>query len=257
MTIPADDRYFSTMKVSARWKRHLANWKAYALASGAALAASTNADAQIVYAAVDKAIAGGGNSSNLTFNVNGHGVFAVQTHQHGIGGSSFGTALIGGRAGIKFYGSHGFGLNYQKGAVIGKGSLNLGSAVGLRSVQRAGGGSWTTHGNFGSINGQHARAVAVSGYVGFRTSSGDKGWIKIRVGPSGNSNAGVAITIAAYAYNSAPGEGIDAGDTGAVPEPGTMALVLMAAGAAGLTSIRRARASVASEAHAQAEVVAS
>ena len=51
--------------------------------------------------------------------------------------------------------------------------------------------------------------------LGSEQSSGDKGWIKINVGPSGNSNAGVAITVEAYAYNSTPGGSIDAGDTGA------------------------------------------
>jgi hypothetical protein len=255
MTTTADDCRLSTMAPGARWKRHLANWKAYALAGGASLAVGTNADAQIVFSSIDQSITGNGASSKLSFAVNGHAVVAFQTHQRSLGGVSFGTAGIGARAGIKFYGSNGLAFNYARGAVIGRGLANLGIGVGLRSVQKGAGGSWTTHGNFGSVVGHHARAGTVAGYLGFRTDSGDKGWIKIRVGPSGETNAGVAITVDAYAYNSTPGGSINAGDMGTVPEPGTMALVLMAAGAAGLTSIRRARARIVTETAAEAEVV--
>ena len=115
MKTMAKTRRISTIAPVRRWKEHLANWKAYALASGASLAAGTNADAQIVYATVDKSISGNGASSKLTFAVNGHSVLAIQTHQPGIAGASFGTALIGGKGGIKFYHSGGFGLNYEKG----------------------------------------------------------------------------------------------------------------------------------------------
>lgn len=257
MTTKTNDVRPSSTAVGIHWKRQLANWKTYALAGGASLAAGTNADAQIVFATVGNSITGADASSKLTFAVNGHAVLAIQTHQPGIAGASFGTGLLGGRSGIRFYNSHGLALNYQKGAAIGKASANLGSAVGLRSVQKLGGGLWSTQGKFGSASGQHTRAGAVEGYVGFKTTNGDKGWIKLIVGPAGSTNAGVAITVEAYAYNSTPGGSINAGDTGdsgALPEPGTMALVLLAAGAAGLSSIRRARARVASETESEPKV---
>jgi hypothetical protein len=92
-----------------------------------------------------------------------------------------------------------------------------------------------------------SRAPAVQGYLGFETEGAnhDLGWIKIDVGPTSSANTGITVNVIDYAYNSAGGP-INPGETAGVPEPGTMALALMAAGAAGLVSIRRARAKIAS-----------
>ena len=73
---------------------------------------------------------------------------------------------------------------------------------------------------------------------------------QFEVGPG--QGAGVAITVEAYAYNQTPGGSIDAGETAALPEPGMMALTLLAAGAAGLVAIRRARTRNAGENEAHA-----
>ena len=259
MTTPADDRRLATRDAGARWKRHLANWKAYAVAGGAALATGTNADAQIVYATVNESIAGGGASSKFTFNVNGHGVFAAQTHQRGIGGSSFGTALIGGKAGVKFYGSHGLGLNYLKGAAIGKGSGNLGVprwAFARFKRLPAGPGRPTAISDplTGSTHGPRQFRVTLGSEQAAAIKDGSRSMSAppaIRM-PVWRSRSRLTRTIARPGDRSTPA--IPASRYGAMPEPGTMALVLMAAGAAGLTSIRRARARVASETSAEAGV---
>jgi hypothetical protein len=133
----------------------------------------------------------------------------------------------------------------------------------LRSVNKLANGKWNTNGNFGDANHANNRAAAVTGYVGFQTNGAnhDKGWIEVIVGPSVSSRAGVAIEVVAYAYNSGGGP-INAGQTSSVPEPGTMALALMAAGAAGVASIRRARSKFAAlppgdeNAHLATEAVA-
>jgi len=87
-----------------------------------------------------------------------------------------------------------------------------------------------------------------TGYVGFR-SQGHLGWIHLKITGDGRQ-APTSFTIIDYAYNDVSGGGINAGQTtsAAVPEPGTMAMGLLASGAAGLVALRRAKARAAAEA---------
>ena len=76
-----------------------------------------------------------------------------------------------------------------------------------------------------------------------------KGWIQVKV----NSDTSFSGLAYAYATN---GDTITAGQTtstAAVPEPGTMAMGLLASGAAGLVALRKAKARVAAEAAAGTE----
>jgi hypothetical protein len=88
---------------------------------------------------------------------------------------------------------------------------------------------------------------SVTGYAGFETKNGVLGWVEVRVGSPG-TNPGISVQVLSYAYNNVPGGPINAGQTtSAIPEPGTMAMVLLAAGAAGLTALRRAKSVVVTE----------
>jgi hypothetical protein len=78
------------------------------------------------------------------------------------------------------------------------------------------------------------------GYAGFQmtTSKGarEEGWIRL----SFESGVPGSLEITGWAYNT---DGpIDAGETGAVPEPGTLALMLLAGGAAGVLAWKRRQA---------------
>jgi hypothetical protein len=239
------------------WKNHLAGWKTYALAGGASLAAGTSADAQIVHTVVNQTISGNG---SLKLSIDGHAVTANvhATYVMPVPISVGAAGLVG--PGVGFAQSKGFAWNYHAGSAIGGAAKSPNSNVAIRTFSQSRWGHFNTRGNFGSAFGT-VRAGAVQGFIGFQTTgvNHDKGWIQVQVGPA--QTPGLSLTIIDYAYNSSGGP-INAGDTGSVPEPGTMALALMAAGAAGLASIRKARAKfanqnlVAAEAGATTEAVA-
>jgi hypothetical protein len=225
-----------------RWKNHLASWKTYALAGGASLAAATSADAQVVHTEIDHTIS---NNSTFKFTIAGRSVSAkVSITAPGGVPRSVGRAKIAGLGGIFFGRTNGFAVNYPAAAPMGVGADSQAPAAVIRSASHITAGNWwRSHGQFGAVATGSHRAGTVQGFMGFLLPgpTNEDGWLQIRVGQASSVTAGLTLTIIDYAYNSAGGS-INAGDTGAVPEPGTMALALMAAGAAGLASIRRARA---------------
>ncbi len=80
-------------------------------------------------------------------------------------------------------------------------------------------------------------------YIGFRLTSGatdyNYGWVALSYNDAANT-----MTISEFAINSTLNQSITAGQTSAVPEPATSAL-LLAAGAAGLALYRRRKAAAA------------
>ena len=120
------------------------------------------------------------------------------------------------------------------GALIGPGPFVSGTRLGFRSAhgttfQR----TWTYH-VFGSWLGK-------SGYLGFKFPSKGHthfGWADLKVGALGSGS------ISKFAYDTVPGQFIEAGQTSAIPEPGTLSL--LALGAAGLAVLRRRKLSAAS-----------
>lgn len=79
-----------------------------------------------------------------------------------------------------------------------------------------------------------------SGFAGFRTVDGQRGWFqwKLTVSP----NVVASAEILQYAYEENPGVGFNVGQTAsaaAVPEPSTLSLAVLATGAAGVASWRR------------------
>ncbi len=218
----------------ANWTRHLGNWKLFAAAGGACLAAGTNADAGIVYSGVlsDKtmSVAGnatfaGGSASAIIRTLNSSRLLAH------LNISSSGNSL---KASV--YASK-LKVNFQS-SVIKKfdqsqpiTNANMVSAGGILFSNRNG----SQAGQF-NPNG--------TGFIGFSLFSGELGWIKIKLENLGNKTTTNSFTIVSWAYNDVAGGSILAGQT-AVPEPGTMAMGLLASGAAGVVALRRAKAKAA------------
>jgi hypothetical protein len=84
------------------------------------------------------------------------------------------------------------------------------------------------------------------GYLGFEFSSHGEhfGWVAGSVSNRG-SGATFRLDVTGYAYDTVAGQNILAGQTTAVPEPGT--LVLLALGALGLTGLRKRKLSAVSD----------
>jgi PEP-CTERM motif len=78
-----------------------------------------------------------------------------------------------------------------------------------------------------------------TGYVGLHFNSAGQtyyGWAHVHI------NANASVTLLDFAYENTPGTGLV---TGVVPEPSTLSVLLLAAGASGMTAYRRRRASTA------------
>ena len=218
------------------WKNHLDNWRLYTAAAGASLAMSTNADADIVYSGpVDQTVsvpAGGGfHSSHKTFSINGN-AFRIAVSNMTMFSRSAAAKLISNH-GLKFaVQGGGNAINYARGNPIGP---NLGSQRSFGTLRK--------HSSGGGQGGAFGPGT-VTGFVGIKTHNGDLGWIQVKVSDMGSSGYPNEAVVIDYAYNSTPGGSITAGETGAVPEPSSTALGLLASGAAGLLAWRQRKAAM-------------
>jgi hypothetical protein len=84
------------------------------------------------------------------------------------------------------------------------------------------------------------------GYVGFAIGPAggnvEYGWLKLVFTSDPDTHRPQVLEALAYGIETTPNQGIDAGATAAAtPEPGTMALGILAAGAAGVVALRRRR----------------
>jgi len=84
------------------------------------------------------------------------------------------------------------------------------------------------------------------GFIGFALKSvdggSDYGWLRLALGFN-NSGQPDQVTVFDYAYNDVAGQGIETGSE-VTPEPATKALMLLAAGFAGVLAWRRRKAAV-------------
>jgi hypothetical protein len=222
------------------------------------MAAGTDAAANIVYVnfgSSGPSISGTAASNVLqktTFKINGHTVHLSGSWRKA-GPNYVGSAGMAG-VGIHLGASGQFLKNYAFGAPIN--GLNTGGGTARRHLRTAvhSLAGFTTKGNFGAGHNATHRVGPVTGYLGFKTNGGDLGWIKVKVASPG-TKAGISTNVLSYAYNNVPGGAIKAGQTTvAIPEPGTMAMVLLAAGAAGLSALRRAKRVVVADAAPEDQV---
>ena len=93
-----------------------------------------------------------------------------------------------------------------------------------------------------------------SGYLGFKFVSNSKtdfGWAHLKVNVRQSVLPIMSGSISEFAYDTVPGQTIRAGQTSAIPEPGTLSL--LALGAAGLAVLRRRKRSAVSRQQSASE----
>jgi hypothetical protein len=250
------EAYSATCKstASAGWRDRLGSWPIYAAATASALAGSTSASAGIIYSGLlNDTVSLTPNASGVDTQINIHAgpVDAAIRILH-----SDNTRGFGGFADIAFGGvgepllsnvnaSHpNFLKRLASGADISAGLGQFHSRINSdrdKLIQRAPGGTqdfgfWPLASNTGFVGVRFKTAGETnSGGGGF-----DYGWLRL----SFEVFDGVPdeITLIDYAYNDVVGASIEAGEeTNATPEPGTVAMMLLATGAAGVLALRRRR----------------
>lgn len=215
------------------------NWPAFATTAGAALALSTGASAGMIYSGPENitATAGGPAAGTSVQNLDIGGVnFQLE--------AKFLTA--GPQASVRLANvSHGSVGHNSAGGIL---KLASGGGIGVA------GPAWQSQGALQFKNGGGSGGSWMSGQSGFaaiRFKAGtgpfdfDYGWIRLVV----SDNLGgypASVTALDWAYNDSLGMAVTAGEgMPSTPEPGTMALMILASGAAGVTALRRHRAKTA------------
>ena len=229
----------ATCQENRSWTKRLGDWGTYAAAAGTALAMSTNASADIIYSGVKDVAATLTHESNVNtlqtavFSVAGVMERANVSHERSLNGG-FGFAQI-------LATNHARRLLF---ATNGTAEAKLYTA-GQPILGGEGNGLLRTHtGLGGGIRGAWGPGT-VTGFVGFKSApTGDLGWIRVKVFDRNSDAYPDEVEIIDSAYNNVPGGAIYAGQgiPSSAPEPGTAALSLLGAGAAGLLAWRRRRA---------------
>ena len=226
-------------------QNRLADWRLFAAAAGATVAATTTADASIIYVQPSSpetvtlpATPGAPAAADLEFPVDGVSctLYARQFH---VGGSQGGVALVHGPyfsyrsgPGLSFIQGKSAANNFAPGNPVtgaNKGTfveMRLDYAVGSHSLRR------------------DAFPLNQTAFAGFQlpaSKGGGMGWMRFEVLDRNNDGFPDGVEVIDWAYNDAGG-GISAGQTtNAVPEPGTKALALLALGSAGVLAWRKRR----------------
>jgi hypothetical protein len=258
-TIKLDNRlnaYFSALNsrpAADALKRSTANWQYYAAVTGSAMAmATTNASAAIIYDGSGVTV--GPHASVLASTSfhstgaiklkNGTGAFigvdfgpGIFQRSTGAGNQSGSAVLKGTTAGFRMTLAHfklrkfSFGSNVD----IAPDALSVweGGTVKMASRSNSAAG-----GHLGT--GWASNKTYFAGFFFGGAANMHYGWIRLKytLGSNGLPNSAEAID---WAYNSTPNGAITAGQgiPTATPEPSTLGLGLLAAGAAGVAAIRR------------------
>jgi hypothetical protein len=239
------DAYSASSKTiaSKKWTK----WEQYAAAMGSALALTTGASAGIISGtltgvsiSVPEVNSGNNNhTANLNFQLGAggpaFGIHLGNSHHSSNFTSTF--SYFGRQANAQLNGP-GVAFNSQGALKFASGDLiSVGGAFGtsanLRHKSSSSGHVWTNSGNF---------PTAGTGIAGIRFSnlSGQHpGWIRLQLGDSNSDGYVDHLSALAYGYETT-GSSILAGATSsAVPEPGTMALSLLALGSGSILAWRR------------------
>jgi hypothetical protein len=230
----------------AALKRRFEKWPVYAAVTGAAMATATNASASIIYSGLlDETISVASHLTNnrgyghevIPFkNTAGHSIagFSIGVSHGSYAADKFGDVELYGNGVVNFLLKSNFAKHLSSGAKIsGAGFVAGNHGVFDRFV------SARLHQTYG-----WAKTGKTQGFVGFEIESvnghaKDYGWVKLAFSLNGNGYPD-GVTVISWAYQN-NGVAIQAGDTGIAPEPSTMALAILAAGAAGVAALRRVR----------------
>ena len=222
--------------------RRVGSWPVYAAAAGSALAMATSASADIIHCVGNCTVysqPGAGQTSNgyvhLLGSAGTHNLFNLKAGIGNNGTSSFGIVSGQGGANVKLFfdGTLGnpFAVNFSKDDAIGPGIA--GGQWGEKGILNQRFFSGSSVGNFKTAN--------VPGSVGLQVGGNDYGWIQLEFSDGGSHNVPASLTVIDWDIDQNPNETILAGEAAPTPEPGTMALALLASGAAGVMALRRRR----------------
>ncbi len=223
-----------------RLRSRTGNWPVYAAAAGSALAMTTSASASIISGVYTGTGPNGGVSVQPTAG-NGSSVKGLlfppgEINIKATAGSTFVALSVEGILPLKIFEgplNSQYAKNFAAGANI-SAAAGILAASGARIAKAFFSGS-----SFGSF------LAGQPGYVGFALDMGsgniDYGWLKLEV--TNSSGVPQILEALGYGIETTANTAIKAGDTGPgpVPEPGTMALGVLAAGAAGVVALRRRR----------------
>jgi PEP-CTERM motif len=224
---------------TSNWRDRLGSWPMYAAATASALACATSASAGIIYSGPLDLTAVAQRQTS--------GSYAAFIAMPGLNGEILFLSRNSSRSKVRFtaYHSGAFrafsnGLEYVKRFA----SHTYISAAGAGSHQV--GGVYLTQDLGGRGHRGPWAEESAPGFVGFALKSiyggYDYGWLRIALGFN-NAGQPDQLTVFDYAYNDVAGQGIEAGSV-TTPEPATKAMMLLAAGFAGVLAWRRRRSAV-------------
>jgi hypothetical protein len=234
----------SAVGSGAAAKKRQRTWPVYAAAAGSGLAMATSAEAGIVYSGpqnVTLAPRTNTGSASHSINIDGHGHnFVLGGYRSTVAHTFVYAGVWGaGRGGLQVLHGGSSLKNLASGAKISNGAGAFGgSAPFFLRLKIATIGGATRPPQLGTWPQSHV------GFGGFKFTSGGQshfGWIKLEWnGGTFGKATGIptSITALGWAYETTPGLAIAAG---AVPEPSTGVLALLASGSAGVLAWRKRR----------------
>lgn len=262
------EAYTSAVQTAAEsrsWSERLGSWPVYAAAAGSALALGTSAAASIIYSGIQNftvsVTAGypGARSTSDYFTVGPNFAYPyLRAFHYYSGGYRLGGVGIrqSCACGTEFFGlpfnpdvenyplkNLAFGQLISDGLATGPGSTQLNS-MGFLAFRCEASTPASCSGGPALFESNPWGKSGATGFAGFKTAGGNFGWIRLLWNASnGFPNS---ITAVDWAIEDS-GAGILAGATSAaaVPEPGTLSMALLAAGAAGIAAWRKRRAAAA------------
>jgi hypothetical protein len=238
-------------------------WLAYSSAVGSALALAGSADAGIIYSGPQNISVSVGKGSGFRSSLKRIAINRAfsetlivshsRTSHFASSRAQLFHQLFGHTAGVNLSSkASGAVRRLASGQMI---SANAPDKFGYRVLLRQ-----ATQTYFGAVKQRGPWGATTTGFAGFRyLDVGNQyhyGWIRLKLsGVSPVTSPGQAtLTAVDWAYEDTPNTPIAAGDTGPslIPEPSTLALAALAAGAAGVYALRRRKARLAVQTSTQA-----